>query len=51
MGIPEVASTFSGGGFSNYFVFDDYQKDEVNAFVLSLGSRYYNRYACVRSCA
>ena len=50
-GIPEVASKFSGGGFSKHFLFDDYQKSEVNAFVLSLGNKYNNRYECVRSCA
>ena len=50
-GIPEVASSFSGGGFSWFFSVEDYQKDEVNAFLLNLGDKYRNRYECVCSCA
>ena len=49
-GIPkEVASYFSGGGFSDYFPALPYQIVEVNAFVGSLGNKYRGRYACVRS--
>ena len=50
-GIPEVASSFSGGGFSWFFPVEDYQKDEVKAFVLNLGNEYRYRYECVCSCA
>ena len=49
-GIPEVASIYSGGGFSSHFPALDYQKDKKNAYIGSLGDKYYGRYTCVRSC-
>ena len=48
--IPEVATIYSGGGFSSHFPALDYQKDKANAYIGSLGDKYYGRYACVRSC-
>ena len=45
----EVASFFSGGGFSNHFPALAYQRYDVNAYVWSLGDKYPGRYACVRS--
>jgi len=35
-GIPEVASSFSGGGFSNYFARPTYQNTAVSAYLASL---------------
>ena len=35
---PEVAVSFSGGGFSNYFAQPSYQTDAVSAFLTRLGS-------------
>lgn len=43
---PEVAATFSGGGFSNYFAVPSYQAEATAAFLKALGSTYsglYNR--------
>ncbi|KAJ3771982.1 family S53 protease [Lentinula raphanica] len=35
---PEVASTFSGGGFSNYFSRPSYQDSVVSSYLSSIGS-------------
>ncbi|EKM50516.1 uncharacterized protein PHACADRAFT_263851 [Phanerochaete carnosa HHB-10118-sp] len=35
---PEVATSFSGGGFSNYFAQPSYQSSAVSAFLTKLGS-------------
>ncbi|TBU30571.1 subtilisin-like protein [Dichomitus squalens] len=35
---PEVAVSFSGGGFSNYFARPDYQSTAVSTFLTKLGS-------------
>lgn len=36
---PEVAVSFSGGGFSNYFARPSYQDDAVSSFLSSIGSQ------------
>ncbi|PAV19635.1 subtilisin [Pyrrhoderma noxium] len=36
---PEVAVSFSGGGFSNYFARPSYQDDTVSSFLTSIGSQ------------
>lgn len=41
---PEVAVSFSGGGFSNYFSTPSYQSEVTSAFVTSLGSNYDGMY-------
>ncbi|KAJ7618157.1 family S53 protease [Mycena polygramma] len=43
-GITEVASTFSSGGFSNYFPIPDYQAADVAAYVATLGTTYAGKY-------
>ena len=48
-GIPEVASFFSGGGFSSHFTAENYQKDEVDTYITRL-HEYTGRYTCVRPC-
>ena len=50
-GNPEVSSRFSGGGFSRFFTVEDYQKDDVDAYISNFDDEYRIRYACVRSCA
>ena len=40
----EVASDFSGGGFSDYFVVEKYQIYDTKAYVLKLGNEYITRY-------
>jgi len=36
--VPEVATSFSGGGFSNYFAQPSYQSTAVSSFLTKLGS-------------
>ncbi|KAF7344769.1 Tripeptidyl-peptidase sed3 [Mycena venus] len=43
-GITEVGSSFSSGGFSNYFPTPDYQAGDVAAYVASLGTTYAGLY-------
>ena len=46
---PEVAASFSGGGFSNYFPRPRYQDYAVPAYLLQhLGSTHHGLYKCVR---
>ena len=47
--IPEVGTSFSGGGFSENFPSLAYQKDQVNDFISSMGDKYFDRFSCVRS--
>jgi tripeptidyl-peptidase-1 len=44
---PEVAVTFSGGGFSNYFPRPIYQNPAVHNFLLQLGNKYDGMYKYV----
>ncbi|KAI9447492.1 subtilisin-like protein, partial [Lactarius indigo] len=39
-GNPETAASFSGGGFSNYFIRPPYQRTAVPSFLQKLGSQY-----------
>jgi len=41
-GIPEVAASFSGGGFSNYFARPTYQSNAVNAYLNTLPHGTYS---------
>ncbi|KAH8983953.1 subtilisin-like protein [Lactarius hatsudake] len=41
---PEVAASFSGGGFSEYFVRPGYQQQAVSAFFDNLGGQYSGLY-------
>ncbi|KAF8264271.1 subtilisin-like protein [Lactarius quietus] len=41
---PEIAASFSGGGFSNYFRRQPYQDDAVKMFLGNLGSLYSGFY-------
>ena len=41
---PEVATNFSGGGFSRYFDTPSYQAEAVKKYVTSLGSKYEGLY-------
>ncbi|KAI9442986.1 subtilisin-like protein [Lactarius indigo] len=43
-GYPEVALSFSGGGFSNYFLRPDYQEIVVPIYLDQLGSKYEGLY-------
>ncbi|KAJ7898518.1 family S53 protease [Mycena olivaceomarginata] len=43
-GVTEVGSSFSSGGFSNYFSTPDYQTGDVAAYVASLGTTYAGKY-------
>jgi hypothetical protein len=47
---PEVAVSFSGGGFSRYFARPSYQDKAVQSFLTGLGTTYQGlykyRYAC-----
>ncbi|KAH9175625.1 subtilisin-like protein [Lactarius sanguifluus] len=43
-GNPEVAVSFSGGGFSNYFPRPEYQRVAVPTYLERLGSRYDGMY-------
>ncbi|EIW76284.1 tripeptidyl peptidase A [Coniophora puteana RWD-64-598 SS2] len=42
--VPEVAASFSGGGFSNIFARPSYQDDAVSAFLTGLGDTYAGLY-------
>jgi len=44
---PEIAASFSGGGFSNYFLRQMYQDYAAATFFQNLGSRYLGLYKCV----
>ncbi|KAF8259075.1 subtilisin-like protein [Lactarius quietus] len=41
---PEVAASFSGGGFSIYFPRQPYQDHAVSTFLQNLGTQYYGLY-------
>ncbi|KAF8262117.1 peptidase S8/S53 domain-containing protein [Lactarius quietus] len=41
---PEIASTVSGGGFSNIFLRPPYQDRDVNTFLQNLGTQYRGLY-------
>ncbi|QRV94555.1 hypothetical protein RhiJN_22573 [Ceratobasidium sp. AG-Ba] len=41
---PEIATTFSQGGFSNYFARPDYQRSDVENFLHGLGDQYDGLY-------
>ncbi|KDQ50709.1 hypothetical protein JAAARDRAFT_185905 [Jaapia argillacea MUCL 33604] len=41
---PEVAVSFSGGGFSNYFARPSYQSTAVSTFLTALGTKYQGLY-------
>ncbi|KAH9037110.1 subtilisin-like protein [Lactarius pseudohatsudake] len=41
---PEVAASFSGGGFSDYFERPTYQEEAVSTFLEGLGNRYQGLY-------
>ena len=41
---PEVAASFSGGGFSNYFARPSYQSSAVEGFLKSLGNKLSGKY-------
>jgi len=41
---PEVATNFSGGGFSNYFDAPSYQSTATAAFLETLGNQYSGLY-------
>ena len=43
-GFPEHASSFSSGGFSDYFKRPSYQDEKVSAFIKTLGSTYSGLY-------
>jgi tripeptidyl-peptidase-1 len=44
---PEVAASFSGGGFSNYFTRPSYQDAAVSTYLNNIGDTYSNLYKCV----
>ncbi|KZO99708.1 subtilisin-like protein [Calocera viscosa TUFC12733] len=41
---PEIAASFSGGGFSNYFAQPSYQASAVASFLSTLGNEYSGLY-------
>jgi tripeptidyl-peptidase-1 len=45
---PEVATNFSGGGFSNYFARPSYQSRAVSSYLQNIGSQYSGlfKWAC-----
>jgi hypothetical protein len=45
---PEVAASFSGGGFSDYFERPYYQETAVSDFLDELGDHYAGLYKCAR---
>ena len=47
--VEEVASSFSGGGFSAFFNAEKYQWLDLGTFLWKLGSKYEGLYKCVRS--
>ncbi|KAH9059093.1 subtilisin-like protein [Lactarius vividus] len=42
--VPEVAASFSGGGFSNIFARPDYQQQAVSPYLQNLGNLYQGMY-------
>ena len=44
---PEVAASFSGGGFSNYFARPPYQNRAVSSYLQNIGSQYSGLFKCV----
>jgi hypothetical protein len=44
---PEVAASFSGGGFSNYFSRPSYQDDAVLSYLQKVGRRRLGLFKCV----
>ncbi|KAF9522419.1 peptidase S8/S53 domain-containing protein [Crepidotus variabilis] len=42
--VPEVAVSFSGGGFSRYFARPSYQNTDVSTFLTGLGTKYSGLY-------
>ncbi|KAH9044202.1 subtilisin-like protein [Lactarius hengduanensis] len=42
--LPEVAASFSSGGFSDYFVRPPYQEEAVPTFLRNLGNQYQGLY-------
>jgi tripeptidyl-peptidase I len=45
--IPEVAISFSGGGFSNYFAQPSWQTSAVSKYLTSFGTTYSTYYKYV----
>ncbi|KAJ7491009.1 family S53 protease-like protein, partial [Mycena latifolia] len=43
-GIPEVAASFSSGGFSNTFAVPSYQTTAVRTYIAGLGTQFAGRY-------
>ena len=43
---PEIAVSFSAGGFSNYFAQPSYQTEAVTAYIESLNGTYDGLYKC-----
>ncbi|KAJ6628090.1 peptidase S8/S53 domain-containing protein, partial [Mycena sp. CBHHK59/15] len=43
-GVPQVAVSLSGGGFSNYFPVLSYQAGDVAAYLSSIGTQYQGLY-------
>ena len=48
MEYPEVAASFSSGGFSNYFQVPLYQYSEVSTYIRNLDGLHDNLFKCVR---
>jgi tripeptidyl-peptidase-1 len=44
---PEVAASFSGGGFSNYFTRPSYQNAADSTYLINIGATYSDLYKCV----
>lgn len=44
---PEIAVSFSGGGFSNYFPRPAYQNAAVSTYLQSIDTMYSGLYKCV----
>ena len=44
---PEVAVSFSGGGFSNYFAKPSYQSTTVSNYLTSIGTKNQGLFKCV----
>jgi tripeptidyl-peptidase-1 len=43
---PEVAASFSGGGFSDYFARPSYQNRAVSSYLQNIGSQYSGLFKC-----
>ncbi|KAJ7114159.1 family S53 protease [Mycena crocata] len=43
-GVPQVAASLSGGGFSNHFATPAYQADDVASYLSSIGDQYSGLY-------